>query len=168
MGFECRFGTPNYDILNWDFCFELCGDAKNMGSHTVTMAISPLVTDVMHSAKYINYNGGTGESWDRCTEACGDGFNVGYLPCDDYNLLDNDGCTSLCYVETGYNCTGGDINNRDYCMEVCGDGITLDNYWCDDGNNVMSDGCDEWCNVEFGWFCGYGTFTNPSRCWKIS
>jgi hypothetical protein len=36
-----------------------------------------------------------------------------YLPCDDGNLLDDDGCSSKCAVEPFYNCT--QINNVSSC-----------------------------------------------------
>lgn len=41
---------------------------------------------------------------DVCTEICGDGL-VFTLPCDDGNLVDGDGCSATCQVETGYACT---------------------------------------------------------------
>jgi cysteine-rich repeat protein len=32
-----------------------------------------------------------------CSEICGDGINLG-LPCDDGNLNDGDGCSSICSI----------------------------------------------------------------------
>ena len=35
---------------------------------------------------------------------CGDGVHDTSEVCDDGNLLDNDGCSSECQIETGYYC----------------------------------------------------------------
>lgn len=48
-------------------------------------------------------------------EICGDGRNMGILECDDGNLLDGDGCSSICNVEPNYVCTGGDFSHCDIC-----------------------------------------------------
>jgi cysteine-rich repeat protein len=61
---------------------------------------------------------------------CGD--NVVEVPeaCDDGNLDDGDGCSSLCL------------------LEGCGDGVVVVPEQCDDGNVVLGDGCDELCQLE--------------------
>ena len=43
---------------------------------------------------------------DTCRQVCGDGklFN---LECDDGNILDGDGCSSICEVQNDYTCVGG-------------------------------------------------------------
>ena len=46
--------------------------------------------------------GGTTSSVDRCFEPCGDGKNAGFYKCDDGNIFDGDGCSSLCDVEPGF------------------------------------------------------------------
>jgi cysteine-rich repeat protein len=62
---------------------------------------------------------------DVCPEICGDGITY-YTPgtgrCDDGNNLPYDGCSPLCYVETGYTCTytNGGIST---CTPICGDGL---------------------------------------------
>ena len=38
---------------------------------------------------------------------CGDGIVSSGEVCDDANLTNGDGCTTVCTVETGYNCSGG-------------------------------------------------------------
>lgn len=37
---------------------------------------------------------------------CGDGIAAGSEACDDRNLMDGDGCSSVCAVEAGWSCTG--------------------------------------------------------------
>lgn len=50
----------------------------------------------------------------NCTEICGDGilFNLG---CDDGNLINGDGCSSTCTVESGWACPGGSSTARSVC-----------------------------------------------------
>ena len=48
-------------------------------------------------------------------EICGDGRHMGLLECDDGNLQNGDGCSSLCIVEANYVCYGGTANSPDKC-----------------------------------------------------
>ena len=41
-----------------------------------------------------------------CREICGDGVMKGEYECDDGNLLDGDGCSRDCEIETGFKCEG--------------------------------------------------------------
>ncbi|XP_062849988.1 pappalysin-2 [Trichomycterus rosablanca] len=50
---------------------------------------------------------------------CGDGRQQGTEECDDWNLLDGDGCSKKCLIEPGFNCTGQP--SRCYIFE--GDGV---------------------------------------------
>jgi len=47
-------------------------------------------------------------------DICGDGF-LYTLPCDDGNLVNGDGCSSLCNVETDYTCVGGSTTSPSLC-----------------------------------------------------
>lgn len=40
---------------------------------------------------------------------------MGILPCDDGNLIDGDGCSSVCQIEPNYICYGGTISSPDKC-----------------------------------------------------
>ena len=53
----------------------------------------------------------------ECSEICGDGLNFGQYECDDGNLEDGDGCSSLCKIEEGFRCQGGGINSPDKCKD---------------------------------------------------
>lgn len=41
-----------------------------------------------------------------CKETCGKGYTLGInnIQCDDGNLIDGDGCSSTCEIESGYQC----------------------------------------------------------------
>jgi cysteine-rich repeat protein len=58
--------------------------------------------------------------------------------CDDGNLDDGDGCSSLCLIEYGLNCGNGRID---------------ENESCDDGNREPDDGCDERCQGRYWYHC---------------
>jgi cysteine-rich repeat protein len=103
-----------------------------------------------------------------CHEICGDGIVV--IPtvgrCDDGNIWSGDGCSDLCYVETGWSCSLGDLTTRSTCQEICGDGIDLHSYAgeCDDGNLVGGDGCNSTCYIETGYNCTGGNLGHPDTC----
>lgn len=84
---------------------------------------------------------------------------MGYVSCDDGNLINGDGCSDSCKIELGWKCSGGSTTTKDVCGEVCGDGYlysTNTHYYpgvCDDGNNVAGDGCSDTCHIETGWTC---------------
>lgn len=67
--------------------------------------------------------------------------------CDDKNKADNDGCSSLCQIESGWSCAAN------FCQKIvnnfCGDGITEGKEECDDGFPLKGgDGCNILCKVE--------------------
>lgn len=77
-----------------------------------------------------------------------------------------DGCSSTCFIETGWTCAGGTIATKDTCAEICGDGLNYGTYFCDDGNLVNGDGCSSTCKIETGWTCFGGTPTKADFCWR--
>ncbi|CDW89713.1 fu domain containing protein [Stylonychia lemnae] len=52
-----------------------------------------------------------------CVEICGDGFNYGFYQCDDGNVVNGDGCSSTCNIESGFNCTAGTKISPSVCMD---------------------------------------------------
>ncbi|XP_055739245.1 pappalysin-2-like isoform X1 [Salvelinus fontinalis] len=50
---------------------------------------------------------------------CGDGLLQGTEDCDDGNLLDGDGCSKKCHMESGFNCNG----EPSLCYVFEGDGV---------------------------------------------
>jgi cysteine-rich repeat protein len=51
---------------------------------------------------------------DACELICGDG-RVITEACDDGNVLNGDGCSSICALEADFSCTGGSLYSRSLC-----------------------------------------------------
>ena len=91
-----------------------------------------------------------------CTGQCGDGQRKGIEVgksgyCDDNNTLPNDGCSSICTIECGWNCSSSNVSSPDLCLTSCGDGLLASTEQCDDSNVADNDGCSRTCTVEDGW-----------------
>ncbi len=104
---------------------------------------------------------------------CGDGLvdtiNSDSEECDDSNILNGDGCSDVCKVESGWDCEDGaarwgaigqpgvQVSSRSGSVckrkELCGDGFRVKNEQCDDGNTADGDGCSSSCSVEDGYTC---------------
>src|SRR5690606_131062 len=94
---------------------------------------------------------------------CGDGTVEGDELCDDGDTIASDGCSSICQVETGWNCPPG----GGACTQVasCGNSVLESGESCDDGDSVSGDGCSAQCLVESGWSCGApGTACVSAAC----
>jgi cysteine-rich repeat protein len=85
-----------------------------------------------------------------CTPICGDSLLRGGEACDDGNLNDNDGCSSVCMVDIGYSCT---TDEPSACTPICGDGLIRGGEACDDMNMTPGDGCSVLCSIEPGYMC---------------
>lgn len=98
---------------------------------------------------------------------CGNGIVEAWEECDDGNLVNGDGCNSLCQIEEAEpvcgngvveeweQCDDGNTEDGDGCSAtcmveepVCGNGILEPGEQCDDGNTENGDGCDETCAIE--------------------
>ena len=76
--------------------------------------------------------------------------------CDDGNTDDDDGCSTECVVEDGWECSEpGEpcTKKKENKKSVCGDGKLAKDEDCDDGNKKSGDGCSSGCVVEDGWTC---------------
>jgi cysteine-rich repeat protein len=82
-----------------------------------------------------------------CVNTCGDGVLQTKFgeTCDDGNVVEGDGCSSACQVESGYVCQGAIVST---CNTVCGDSIKTFDEECDDGNDDHLDGCKNDCKVD--------------------
>jgi cysteine-rich repeat protein len=76
---------------------------------------------------------------------CGNSVTETGEECDDGNVADADGCSSVCLIE-----------------HICGNGVVTGTEECDDGNVVDNDGCSALCAVEH--ICGNGAKTGPEQC----
>jgi cysteine-rich repeat protein len=92
---------------------------------------------------------------------CGDGIISAPDTCDDGNRTDGDGCSSVCTVETGFQCTGAPSSCN--FTGVCGNGLLEASEACDDNNTIDGDGCSSTCTVESGFQCS----GSPSVCGPV-
>lgn len=84
--------------------------------------------------------------------------------CDDHNLINGDGCSSTCIVETGYLCTFS-IPTYSVCKAICGDGLKMPSETCDDGNIDNTSKCKADCSgAVAGWTCIGGDSLSASNC----
>ena len=84
---------------------------------------------------------------------CGNGMVDELEHCDDGGSESNDGCSSTCTVEYGYECMNEE-SMLSSCMYTCGDGlIAVGSEECDDGNEEDGDGCSSECVIEYGYEC---------------
>ena len=109
------------------------------------------------------WTGGSSTSKDSWSEIWGDSkrFNSITTYCDDGNLLNNDGWSSTCSIESGWIWSGGSSTTKDVCTEIWGDGKrynSINTYW-DDGNLASGDGWSSLWGVESGWSWFGGTLT---------
>jgi len=95
----------------------------------------------------------TNASLSVCALSCGDGLKYWdhYSEiCDDGNLVDGDGCSSTCQIESLYQCDLSTTNATEGALSVCslcGNGVKKlsDGEQCDDGNLTPGDGCSATC-----------------------
>ncbi len=93
---------------------------------------------------------------------CGNGIKTSSEACDDGNTAASDGCSTVCTVECGYNCTAAQPN---VCSTSCGDSKLAGNETCDDGNTISGDGRSANCsNIEPGWTCSTHIKTTSEAC----
>lgn len=105
-------------------------------------------------------------------------MKVGTETCDDGNTENNDGCSSLCQLQTHggrYNCVNSAANPATTCTDVCGDGFNVNKdmkgnartgfeTYCDDGNTISGDGCSATCQVEADFECLGGNLVKADFC----
>ncbi|CAI2386605.1 unnamed protein product [Moneuplotes crassus] len=117
-----------------------------------------------------------------CETVCGDSKRAGSEECDDGNIVATvDGCTSLCAIDSGWECHGGTPTAQDTCTQcaagyapnaakdacvtTCGDGKRAGSEECDDANTSgTTDGCSASCTIDSGWECHNGNPTTQDTC----
>ena len=65
---------------------------------------------------------------DGCSNSCGNGYVEGEEQCDDSNPNDNDGCSSTCQIEAGWDCVD---SNPSLCSPICQNGLASGSEECD-------------------------------------
>jgi cysteine-rich repeat protein len=108
---------------------------------------------------------------------CGNGTLDDQEECDDGNLINGDGCSDICNIETlcgngiideHEECDDGNTENGDGCDSnckfepYCGDGVLDLGEECDDGNNLNGDGCSSTCEIEP--YCGDNILDPGEEC----
>ncbi len=142
------------------FGAEICddGNAANGDGCSDTCALEAGYTcDVDATADGTCDSGGAGS----VVPLCGDSIIVGNEVCDDGNANSGDGCSDLCQLEAGYECTVDTAPADGICDTTgagsvslqCGNGALDMGEVCDDGNAAAGDGCDASCSVEAGYGC---------------
>jgi cysteine-rich repeat protein len=54
----------------------------------------------------------------NCDERCGTGQRISdKKECDDGNLMDNDGCSATCTIESGWSCLRDALSTADHCVQ---------------------------------------------------
>ena len=66
------------------------------------------------------------ESFQQEFFTCGNDLQELSEGCDDGNVIDGDGCSSLCQIESGYECVLSAFRNST-CGSICGDHILVSN-----------------------------------------
>ena len=77
---------------------------------------------------------------------CGGGKIYSPEEWDDGNLLDGDGCSKTCLIETGYSWSG-----EPSIWQMCGNNKIEGTEECDNANTLSSDGWSNLWAVESGW-----------------
>jgi cysteine-rich repeat protein len=114
---------------------------------------------------------------------CGNAIKESGEGCDDGNLVNGDGCSSVCLIEINSTCGNGIIESGETCddgnlisgdgcspfcslesTQKCGNGIVETPETCDDGNTVANDGCSPFCSIESTAKCGNGIVETPETC----
>ena len=136
---EIGFSWAGRSIASKDICSEICGDGKRFSTSTTFCDDANTVNSDGCSSSWIieagwNWSGGTPTTKDTWTEIWGDGkrFNSISTYWDDGNIINGDGCSSTCSIETGFVCTGGSSSTHDTWSENWGDGKrfnSLSTYW---------------------------------------
>ena len=111
-----------------------------------------------------------------CAATCGNGVVNAYEGCDDGNLVNGDGCNSMCQIEpcgngvlnVGETCDDGNLVNGDGCSSLCqlecSNAIIDPGESCDDGNLIAGDGCSATCQIEPPITCGNGVINPGETC----
>ena len=82
--------------------------------------------DIGISFPFVPFSGG--KNGGSCSEICGDGISLGRMQCDDGNIIDGDGCSSSCSIETGFTCENDGYLSRSICKDIKGPSFTIESF----------------------------------------
>jgi proprotein convertase subtilisin/kexin type 5 len=96
----------------------MCDPANYLDTNSNTCKnCSPFCSNCTNDKSCTSCQSGFNLATGYCLEICGDGKRF-VLGCDDGNLINGDGCSSYCTIESGYNCLGGSPTSKDTCMTI--------------------------------------------------
>lgn len=150
-------GDINNDVSTFSNSYDSCARFGKLGVGSISNSYSYSIVPVVRCSKDAEFGGdGGGEP---IGFICGNGVLQLGEQCDDGNLQNNDGCSSICQIEPDLG-TGGDGRRRN----ICGNGILQIGEQCDDGNTNSGDGCSSACLIETpSGGGGGGTPTEPTE-----
>lgn len=160
------------DLFPSDFGLgeQLLGEYRPQHIGFISSPFRFLYSPISFSGEYLFDSGNQIVLVQSLPSFCGlDGIGIGE-DCDDGNPISGDGCSSICQIEDGFQCSSTNLFEVSNCSVVCGDGLVITNTatneteQCDDTNLSPGDGCSPQCNVEDGFTCS-GT---PSVCFETS
>ena len=164
----CTNSTGSYDCAcntGWVGSGILCEDFDDCASGDVRCGVNEDCLNLEGAPAVCKCTPGTSRPTPdaACMVVCGDGQRSIGEACDDGNTLVDDGCDTLCDVESGWVCTetGGAAS---VCTESCGDGLIDPGEACDDGaanSNSTPDACRKTC-VRAG--CNDGVLDTGETC----
>ncbi|CEL97712.1 unnamed protein product [Vitrella brassicaformis CCMP3155] len=148
-GWTCglRWNAPD-NITQYLYCSPIHGDGIRVGSEECD-DMNRLENDGCDNHGLVEkfYSCSPGPSGhDDCNIDCG-------------NLIDGDGCSSNCTIETRFGFTCKDVwspsleSFTSECQATCPDGFRFGGEECDDANINNNDGCTRECKVAPGWVC---------------
>ena len=110
-------------------------------------------------------------SKDICKPIWGDGFQIPSEQCDDWNQYSNDGCSSTCEIQYGYEWNIDNLITKwQKWIIKWGNGFRVESdpnsppEQCDDGNTFDYDGCSHTWTIELGFVCNGGSPTSKDTC----
>ena len=113
--------------------------------------------------------GGSISSPSVCSENWGDGITIIHnsVKWDDGNVVNGDGCSSTCSIESGWRWVGGSSISTDVWTINWGDGIYISSgEQCDDGNTKSGDGWSQAWKIESGFSWTTSALNNPATKWQ--
>ena len=144
-GWNCSTGT----------CAPICGDGTPIAPETCDDG-NAVSEECAYGLTSCSICDSTCRTSPGATRYCGDTNVDPEEACDDGNTAAADGCSAVCVVEAGYDCSSGT------CAPICGDNMIVGSETCDGGNTVPGDGCDATCQIES--VCGDGTIEGRETC----
>jgi len=97
----------------------------------------------------------------QCVSLCGNGVIDDGEECDDGNIVDGDGCSSTCTIESG----GWTCNGEPSICQLCGNGVPEGTEQCDDGNTIDNDQCKNDCTLSPGTDCSSNCIATQGSSW---